>query len=91
MDLAVLDSIVQGQAERNVMGKTIVQYLGLVSTIARKLYENPELRYIALEHDDATNCVEMYTGLASRVYKLKMPMDYWICSYLEFMFSMLPS
>ena len=40
IDLAELDLVVQGQAERNVMDTSIKEYLGRCRTMTRLLYEN---------------------------------------------------
>ena len=69
-----LYSIVQGQAERNILDTSIQGYISKLKTLTKIIYEREELRAHALESDDSDNIL-CHSGLANKVYKLKLPMQ----------------
>ncbi len=74
LDLASLYSIVQGQAERNIMESSMSEYLCRCRTMTNILSKHDSLRRMALELDSNGNPIS-HTGLAHGVFKLKMPMS----------------
>lgn len=72
--IAELDDIAQGQAQRNIMPSTMVEYLGRIRTLTRLVNEHEELRPLMLELDDSGEATE-HVGKAKGVYRLKLPME----------------
>ena len=81
MDLATLNSIVQGQAERNILDSSMAEYLGRCRTMTALLNDCEALRAITLELDSDGNPVS-HTGIATGVFKLLLPMSVQSARYL---------
>jgi len=89
-DLAALDRIVQGQAERNVKENSLSQYLGRCNSMFTLLYQNRALRVEAFEHDEDGNVLK-HTGQAEKLFKLRLPMNVSTAKYLFAMISINPN
>jgi hypothetical protein len=70
----VLDSVIRGQAERNVLEVSRNGYLSKMKVITELLEKVPELKAQALELD-ANGNARKYKGEASNILRLKLPMS----------------
>lgn len=71
--LAQLQQVVQGQAERNVIGETCDIYLSKVRVMCAMLHDHSELREEALVIENGIAL--KHIGKAHKVYVLKLPMS----------------
>ena len=90
MELELLDHIVQGQAERNILNGSIKGYLSKCKVMTHMLYSSNDLRLRAIEHDENGEPIK-HTGMAKDVYKLKFPITVEIGQYLFALISVDPS
>jgi hypothetical protein len=72
--LLQLQSIAQGQKERNIVDSSKSSYLSLVRTITTKCSTNTELKELALQLDEAGEPL-MHSGMAAGICKMKFPIS----------------
>lgn len=74
MDFEALELVVEGQGLRNILDKSISCYLSKCKVMTELLNKNNVIRARALLIDEQGNALK-HTGLASRVFKLRLPME----------------
>ena len=74
MDVAAIDAIVRGQAERNVKENANDIYMSKCSVMTSMINEIPTMRAQALELDADGNALK-HCGKAKAIHKLKLPID----------------
>jgi hypothetical protein len=80
MNIDELKLICQGQAERNILEASMKTYLSKCKVMIDILANNVNLKDMALESEDG-NLIK-HTGLASKLWKLKLPMSPDVAKYL---------
>ena len=74
MNVAAIDAIVQGQAERNVKEYTNGIYMSKCSVMISMINKIPPMQVQALELEADGNTL-MHSGKAKAIHKLKLPID----------------
>jgi hypothetical protein len=74
LDIEYMSRIMNGQGERNVMDKSLDEYIGRCGVLTKILSRNTYLRCRALELDDNGEPIP-HLGRAKRIFRLKFPMD----------------
>ena len=84
MNRALLERVVQGQAERNITEKSKKAYLSQCKVMTTMLFNaGDDIAEASLVQDDEGNYLK-HNGMAKEVYKLKLPID---CDVAKLLFA----
>lgn len=71
----MLDLVIQGQSERNILSKSKKTYISKCRVMFRILNKMTEIRYDALHINPETDEPFEHTGLAEGLFKLRLPIS----------------